>query len=173
MGYTRNDVIKDLLKHRALVSSKMSMIGNDLAIRGRRHDNSKSEDTEVTLAIKAYYENGEDDNHFYNLSHATHVANNDHHPAHFENGISDMNLVQLTEYVCDIMSIAEEYYENEPSVENYMYEVMRDNPLGIPSDIAILIENTIQYIITRKQQLKGPSISNSTGGGFHGEKQEG
>lgn len=30
-----------------------------------------------------------------------HYKNNDHHPEHFENGINDMNLVQVVEMFCD------------------------------------------------------------------------
>lgn len=100
----------DTYAHIATVRGYLLQIVNLLMYRGHDHDLSKLTEPELavfneftpklrdsTYGSKDYYEfldgMGE------GLGH--HYAVNDHHPEHFQNGIHDMDLVQLMEMLAD------------------------------------------------------------------------
>ena len=109
MEFTRNHVAKWLVNHRNRVSMKMSALGNDLAIRGRRHDNSYTDNTEIDLFIKYL---SETDPHkkkrAKELLDGVHYSRNDCYPRFFDKGVSEMNMIQLIEYICERMASLEE-----------------------------------------------------------------
>lgn len=97
-------------EHKQNVSKFISFILHDLIIRSIYHDNSKLESPEVDifteytpkLANSTY---GSDEYHQFlkEMKPAldNHYANNPHHPEHYDNGIKDMDLVDLIEMICD------------------------------------------------------------------------
>lgn len=100
----------DTYAHIATVREYMLKIVHNLMMRGHDHDLSKLEEPELSVfnvatpKLKALTydspeykaslaEMGEGLNHHYDV--------NDHHPEHFPNGIRDMDLMQITEMLCD------------------------------------------------------------------------
>tara|TARA_R110000822_G_scaffold110654_3_gene240894 strand:+ start:3786 stop:4283 length:498 start_codon:yes stop_codon:yes gene_type:complete len=73
-----------------------------LVQRARRHDMSKFEGIEWESLNK---EAGD----MLNVSVHQHQQTNDHHPEYFVGGISEMNDLQIAEFVCDIYSRATEF----------------------------------------------------------------
>lgn len=100
----------DTYKHIEEVRARLLAVVEDLMWRAHRHDMSKLESPEretfdeytPKLRDSTY---GSDEYKGYldgmgeGLRH--HYEANDHHPEHFGDGISGMNLMQITEMLCD------------------------------------------------------------------------
>lgn len=97
-------------KHIETVRKFIKLFTDKLTNRGVEHDRLKLESPEVEvfteytpkLATTTY--GTEEYNNFLSemkpaLDH--HYANYRHHPEHFNNGINDMNLVDIVEMICD------------------------------------------------------------------------
>jgi hypothetical protein len=149
-------VIKWLMEHRNNVSIKLSSLGNDLAIRGRRHDNSYTDDTESELFIQIMNaETQEQKDHFKELLNSVHGKVNDYYPSYFEeDGTRGMHILQLLEYICDKMATYEKTHikvSAMPTQEYYDY-VLED--LGdISDDLIIIIKNTMDYIYNKNMVI--------------------
>ena len=98
------------LEHKILVGKFMNIVIKELIDRSLDHDNSKCENPEVELfdimspkLAGCTYDSLEYKKFLEELKPALdhHYANNRHHPEHFANGISDMNLIDLIEMICD------------------------------------------------------------------------
>ena len=111
-----SDYVKDLVDHKQRVAGYMQSVANDLFRRAAVHDNSKFSPEEFEAYDEAFPElqkyayGSEELRAVYKkikpaLKH--HFAANDHHPDHFENGIQQMNLIQLIEMVCDWLAASE------------------------------------------------------------------
>jgi len=98
------------IKHIMDVQGFISIIVGELETRARFHDRSKLYSPEVetfdvySKKLKGCTYNSEEYKQFLKgmkpaLDH--HYAENNHHPEHWENGIADMDLVDLTEMLCD------------------------------------------------------------------------
>lgn len=100
----------DTYAHIATVREYLLKIAHNLTMRGHDHDLSKLEEPELSVfneftpklkdstygsdEYKSFLEGmGAGLNHHYEV--------NDHHPEHFENSVADMDLLQLTEMLCD------------------------------------------------------------------------
>jgi hypothetical protein len=104
------DSIPDTNKHIDEVRKRIYQVQQELETRYYHHDESKLKEPELSvfneytpkLRDTTY---GSDDYNRYleemgkGLRH--HYEVNDHHPEHFENGIHDMDLIQLIEMLCD------------------------------------------------------------------------
>lgn len=100
----------ETIKHIEKVREHIRMFVNKLVMRGVEHDRFKLESPEVEifteftpkLASSTY---GSEEYHSFlremNAALQHHYANYRHHPEHFDNGINDMNLVDLVEMFCD------------------------------------------------------------------------
>ena len=160
MQFTKKHVIQWLTNHRDRVSMKMSALGNDLAIRGRRHDNSYADNTETDLFIKYLSEtNPEKKQRAKALLDGVHQSRNDYCPQFFDKGIDEMNIIQLIEYICEKMASLEEARVSvdevmpDISVEDYKKAVL--SGIDVSSvELMTLIENTIGYIANRNQYIK-------------------
>lgn len=97
-------------QHINKVQHFLNLFIKELIDRGNSHDKSKLESPEVEyfteftdkLAATDYGSKEFNDTKAQMqpaLDH--HYANNRHHPEHFKNGISDMNLIDLIEMFCD------------------------------------------------------------------------
>jgi Family of unknown function (DUF5662) len=100
----------DTYEHIAMVRAGLLHMAWDLILRAHRHDQSKLEAPE--LAIFDEYTPKLRDSTYGSLEYKAllagmgealqhHYAANDHHPEHFENGIADMDLIQVTEMLVD------------------------------------------------------------------------
>lgn len=107
---TTYDSTDDTMKHISEVRTRILLVVRQLHLRASVHDASKLEDPEKAvfdtftpkLATSTY--GSEEYKAFLaemapTLDH--HYAVNDHHPEHFENGVHDMDLIQITEMLCD------------------------------------------------------------------------
>jgi hypothetical protein len=113
----------DTYEHIAKVRGYLLGIATDLIDRAHKHDKSKLRDPELEvfdaftpkLRDSTY---GSDEYNSYlegmgaGLKH--HYAQNDHHPEHFGGaGIRGMNLMQLTEMLCDWKAATERHADGD------------------------------------------------------------
>lgn len=164
IGFDRIRLVKWLMNHRTRVANKMSVLGNDLAIRGRRHDNSYTGDTESELFIKAKTSKDINNRMRYGLMvQNLHEGSNDYLPGYHENGLSDMNLVQLIELICDNMAALEERISNpnngdtevKLNPEDYYDAALERIPEDTPDIVKDMIRNTVDYIVDKNAVIKG------------------
>ena len=104
------DSNQEVLKHVKMVRDYLSLLAKKLEDRGNNHDASKMDSPEVEIfatytpkLTKSTYGSEEYKKFLEEMKPALdhHYAVNRHHPEHFKNGISDMNLVDLIEMICD------------------------------------------------------------------------
>lgn len=107
--------IDAILKHKKSVRDKLLFLSEELRKRAEEHDNSKLQFPEIEWLIemdkeprcqygtKEYYDKMNKWKKFF----IHHYAQNRHHPDHYPNGIDDMDLIDITEFLADIVS----YYE--------------------------------------------------------------
>lgn len=97
-------------EHIRNVNKFMREIVHLISERGPWHDSSKLQDPELatfneyTPKLKdCTYGSDEYKGYLKDMQSALdhHYANNRHHPEHFENGIKDMNLIDIVEMFCD------------------------------------------------------------------------
>lgn len=119
MDTNTNDILiyeEKLRNHRIDVHNLLNKIITMLNQRGINHDISKYTDaerevfqsivfTDVAYGTSAYYDR------LNLLKTATdhHYKVNSHHPEYYRNGIKEMNLVDVTEMLCDWISAAKIY----------------------------------------------------------------
>lgn len=98
--------------HIKRVQNKLFKLIAALTIRSQEHDKSKLEEPEFSLWKKMDeeprypYGSKEYKNKIerYRELFEMHYKKNPHHPEHFQNGISDMTLIDLVEMLCDWIS---------------------------------------------------------------------
>lgn len=104
------DSLQDTLNHKKLVKNNCDIIAKEIENRGIIHDNSKLSGEEkigydkITNNLKDLKYGSPEYKKSLNQSKNViqlHYANNRHHPEHFENGVNNMNLVDIIEMVCD------------------------------------------------------------------------
>lgn len=100
----------ETLKHIENVRKYIKYMTDKLTERGIEHDKSKLESpeletfTEFTAKLsETTYGSDEYNENLKAMEPALqhHYANNRHHPEHFANGVSDMNLIDIVEMLCD------------------------------------------------------------------------
>ena len=135
---------------RALVQDKLSTVARELISRGRTHDNSALGSPEIEVYHRFFseyrkYKIGDPrkDEVFAQMAEAIghHFQYNDHHPEHFENGINDMDLIQLMQFTADIMSWSE-----QEQVDIFEILPMIRDKCGMVDQVYNLICNTITEI---------------------------
>jgi len=141
----------DTLKHISVVRGFLFEVQDDLDMRAARHDRSKLKSPEVEVF----------DEFTPKLKHSTygspeyatflegmgvglrhHYEHNDHHPEHFESGIRDMNLMQLTEMLCDWLAAVQRHDDGDirRSIE------INAERFGYGDEIKRLLANTVEYM---------------------------
>lgn len=150
------DIIKKVLMHRSRVSVKLSSIANDIAARGRRHDNSYTGGTEMNLLIKIA--NEKDANKKLELKKVLkgiHTNNNDYIPDFHDNGISGMNMIELLEFIADKISEYDLMVINDNAPNDLdAYHKYVINGLTLSSDLSSVIKETIMYFINRNESIR-------------------
>lgn len=135
-GFNENDIIKDkqalntlnhILNHRENVKERLLFLADELYKRAYHHDDSKLQYPELEWLIEMdkepRYEYGTpeyfDKMQRWDKFFQHHYAHNRHHPGHFSDcpenlvrgtGVNGMNLVDLCEYVIDIISYQKELH---------------------------------------------------------------
>lgn len=106
----RYDSRVDTYAHMATVREYLLKVAHLLTMRGHDHDLSKLEEPEksvfdlITPKLRELtYDSPEYKSSLAEMGEALehHYQVNDHHPEHFENGIADMDLIQVMEMLCD------------------------------------------------------------------------
>ncbi len=131
------------------VRGYMHRIATALMMRAERHDQSKLVDPERRVF----------DEYTPKLKHSTygspeyasflegmgeglrhHYEHNDHHPEHHADGIADMNLMQLTEMLCDWLAAVKRHDDGDI---RRSIEINRER-FGYGDEIERLLLNTVE-----------------------------
>lgn len=139
-------------QHIENVRKHLQTIISLLFVRAWKHDASKLEEPELSLWKKM----DEEPRYQYGTPEYTekmarwqrvfeyHYAKNRHHPEHFEGGISDMNLIDIIEMMCDwlgykkVLTYSEACEVVETQIKRY----------GISEELGQIIKNTLDYYFT-------------------------
>ena len=121
---------EDYSHHIDAVRINLEIFRDILEYRGLKHDESKKKD----IIEKAFYiENG-----FYSESEL-HNSKNRHHIEFHENGIRDMNLLDLVEMFCNIIS--KENLDDKEFIINIFDEMK--TKYNISDDLISILKNTL------------------------------
>lgn len=140
----------DTMEHATRVSIILTKVAKNLIYRGKVHDNSKFKTPEREIyemnhdkLSKAKFGTDEyrkiQDEMSVAIDH--HYQSNDHHPEHFENGIVDMNLIQMTEMLADIFAMS---LSKGTDVIKFLPTFMREK--DIPENYYMILKNTLEYM---------------------------
>lgn len=140
---------RSLLGHKILVGKHMQAAINALMWRAVVHDYSKF----VPAEYDAFVANQPT---FETVSYGTpeyraalkaikpaiqhHYQNNSHHPEHWENGVNDMNLLDVLEMVCDWMAAA----QRVPG-DTLQLAQLKER-FGISDQLMGIIEHTVDWL---------------------------
>ena len=138
-------------EHISLVRRYLFRVQDDLDTRAARHDRSKLESPEVevfdefTPKLKgSTYGSPEYATFLEGMGEGLrhHYAVNDHHPEHFEGGIGEMNLLQLTEMLCDWLAATKRHADGDirRSIEQ------NAERFGYGEEIRRLLLNTLPFL---------------------------
>ena len=144
-----SDFVKDLVDHKQRVASHMQSLANDLFRRATIHDNSKFSPEEFEAYEEAFpnlakyaYGTPELRAELHKIKPAIehHFKVNDHHPEYHEQGVNEMNLVQLLEMLCDWMAASER------SQTNFLQGLeMNKERFHIDDQLFEVIKNTVKW----------------------------
>lgn len=139
--------INNIIKHRKSVKAKLDFISEEIKKRGEDHDLSKLQQPELGWLIQMdkepkyqygtpeYFEKMKKWQKFF----IHHYINNRHHPDHFKFGICDMTLVDLCEYMADIIS-----YYDEMHVGDALKTVEEQKErFGFDEQLSQILKNTL------------------------------
>ena len=135
--------------HKNMVNYYLSLITCDMLKRGSIHDDSKLygkekeqfinvSDPKYTSLKYGTKEYNEAITNNVKLAQRTHYESNDHHPEHHENGIDDMDLVQILEMLVDwkVGGLAMDAGDIFKSIE------INKNRFGIDDQLTKILINT-------------------------------
>ena len=139
----------DTYKHIREVQRGLRFVYNDLSERAANHDRSKLESPEVEVFNE--YTPKLKDSTYGSPEYASflegmgeglrhHYEHNDHHPEHFENGIADMNLMQVAEMLCDWLAAVQRHDDGDI---RRSIEINADR-FGYGDEIERLLLNTVE-----------------------------
>lgn len=149
-----SDYVKDLVDHKRRVAGYMQAVANELFRRAAVHDNSKFDPEEFEAYERAFpelqkyaYGSEEFKAALQTIEPAIqhHYSVNDHHPEYFENGISDMDLIQVVEMVCDWLAASER------SKTDFARGLeINKSRFGISDQLFEIIKNTVRQYAPEK-----------------------
>ncbi|SRR5258708_962795 len=142
-----SEYVKDLIDHKRRVAHYMGLIANELFKRAAVHDNSKFSPEEFEAYdqafpnFKKYAFGSEELKAVYEsirpaLQH--HFQENRHHPEHFENGIYEMNLIDVLEMVCDWLAAS---HRSKTGIGKGME--INEEKFGIDEQLSTIIAHTV------------------------------
>jgi hypothetical protein len=135
-------------EHIADVRRRIERVCRELTLRGEIHDASKLGPVEkpardqLTPRLRAAaYGSDEYKTVLAEMGEAVthHVANNPHHPEHYENGVAGMSLIDLLEMYCDWAAAVRRYpdWDLARSIEN------NTRRYGLDPQLASIMRNTV------------------------------
>ena len=139
--------VEDILKHKEKVKRRLLFLSEELKNRAESHDNSKLKDPEIKYLIEMdkeprydyntpeYFDKMKRWQKFFNH----HYENNRHHPNNFMNGVLDMTLTDICEYLVDIISYYDEMHVND-AIDTIEKQQGR---FGLDSQLAQILTNTL------------------------------
>lgn len=143
--------IIETYKHKNKVNEIINMVCVELQHRGITHDNSKLKEPELSGYSK--YVNKLADMQYMSNEYKeslnkmkpyidNHYENNRHHPEHHRNGITDMNLIDIIEMVCDWKAAVEKHKSGN------IYESLdiNKNRFNYGEELHQIIKNTIDFL---------------------------
>ena len=146
------DSKEDTLKHRDKVRILLGEFISELIERGAIHDQSKLEEPEKS-AFDIYSPKlketvyGSDEYRGYlkemHLAVHHHYLSNRHHPEHFANGISGMNLIDLIEMLCDWMAAAKRMKDGGNIMESIRINGGR---FQLGEQLTFILKNTVEQL---------------------------
>ena len=146
------DSRKDTEKHIAKVSLYIDKCIDEMAERSISHDQDKIGDPVEKALFDEYtpklagctYGSEEYKEFLKGLKPALdrHYKNNRHHPEHFEDGIRDMNLIDLLEMICDWKASSERHGDGDVlrSIE------INQKRFGYSDELKEIFVNTIHFL---------------------------
>ena len=155
-GYDNDNIVKDpsafktindILKHKEKVRRRLLFLSDELRKRAEEHDNSKLRSPEIGYLIemdkepKYPYNSPEYFNKMkrWQKFFDHHYDNNRHHPIHVRNGILDMTLTDICEYLVDIIS-----YYDEMHVHDAMDTIEKQQGrFGLDYQLSRILTNTL------------------------------
>lgn len=153
----------DTRAHIETVRSLVALAVHDLQCRAIVHDDSKLNTPEVEVfnvvtpkLAELTYGSDEYKESLAEMGPALehHYAVNDHHPEHFENGVSDMTMAQMLEMCCDWTAAARRHTGDPRQVlKSLDHNAVR---FGYGEEIKALIERTILDILDKEVAAYGP-----------------
>lgn len=139
--------IKSILKHKESVHNRLSFLAAELKKRAEIHDNSKlcmpevgylidmDKEGKVDYGSEAYFEKMEKWDCFFKH----HYKENTHHPDHYQLGINDMTIVDLCEYMIDVVS----YFEDLHVADAINTIDAQQARFGLSEQVANVLKNTL------------------------------
>ncbi len=147
---SKNVFITKHLDHKNKVNENIATLINELKNRGIAHDNSKMDKIELDVFVEydqklRNVEYGSDQYKLYlkEMKPAldSHYQKNRHHPEHFVNGISDMNIIDLSEMLCDWIAVAE-----SKGGDIYKSIEINQKRFNFSDDVRSILLNTIDLL---------------------------
>lgn len=127
---------------------------NELSGRSYNHDRDKIEDPVEKRLFDEYtpklrectYGSDEYKEFLKGLKEGLdiHYKNNRHHPEHFENGIKDMNLIDLLEMICDWKAASERHADGDV----YKSLVINKERFGYSDELYNILKNTVDFLVS-------------------------
>jgi len=139
------------MRHIERVRNLLNLMIHELLVRGEKHDQSKLEQPEVSAftektkeLAKTTFGTDEYEKHKEDMADALahHYANNRHHPEHFENGIMDMNLLDILEMFCDWKAASERHNDGNLR-KSIQHNATR---FKMSTELVRIFENTIEVV---------------------------
>ena len=155
----QEETVKRTAKHRREVSYFIRLISNKLLARGICHDQSKDEQPELDAFTNLRQSmDGIDFGSPKYLAEINklgpalthHYQANRHHPEHWpDNGVADMNIVDIVEMFCDWQSAA----NSDPN--GNIHESIRQGVIryGLSGELASILYNTATMVSTDHKQM--------------------
>lgn len=139
----------NILNHKRLVAKYVQRVANALFGRAVIHDYSKFGPDEFDPYTKALprFERTEYGSEEYKavcesikpaIQH--HITTNRHHPEFFSNGVNGMNLIDLTEMVCDWLAASHRVTGNRLRLD------LQAERFGIDPQLMQIIQNTVDFL---------------------------
>ena len=152
MGYDSRD---DTLKHIETVKGLLNTVKQELWRRAVIHDASKLIDPEkeifdeYTPKLKdSTYGSQEYNDFLIGMGEALehHYEENRHHPEHFENGIRDMNLIDIIEMFCDWKAATLRHADGDIR-KSIIHNKER---FGYSDELEAIFNNTVDFLENKK-----------------------
>lgn len=151
-----NHIDKNII-HKGKVQSFILKLSHKLKLRGRIHDKSKAESPELEIFAevtpkleKLTYGSKEYEESLDYMGNALkhHYEVNRHHPEHFENGLDDMNLVDIIEMLSDWRA-AVERHEDGNIYDSLEYNKKRFN---MSEQLYNILVNTVRDVFGEEKK---------------------